>query len=142
LSSTRAASRVTYLHWTRPGIKITAMTLLNIGPDGLLFAWAVLVSLVVALLSRRRVGVTASSATISAVALGLVAWEVLTLDPASPGHQLLRASLVVVPTALLFGASRLSWLARRSWVLVLVGPFVFVGCFVGICACAYRLFGA
>jgi hypothetical protein len=99
----------------------------------------VLVSLVVALLSWRHVGMTVSSV---AVALGLVSWEIFALYPVSPGHQLLRASFVVVPTALLFGASRLSWLARRAWVLLLVGPFVFVGCFVGICECAYRFFGA
>jgi hypothetical protein len=118
------------------------MSLPNIGPDGLLFVWAVLVSLVVALLSWRHVDMTVSSVAVAIVALGLVSWEMFALDPASPGHQLLRASFIVVPTALLFGASRLSWLARRSWVLLLVGPLVFVGCFVGICECTYRFFGA
>ena len=118
------------------------MSLLKIGPEGLILVWAVMVSVVVALLSWRRVGLTASSVATLAVAASLVAWEFLTLDSTSLGHQLLRASFIVVPSAVLLGASRLSWLARRAWVLVLVGPIVFVGCFVGICECAYRFLGA
>lgn len=124
------------------GITIVPMSLLRIGPEGLLLVWAAIVSVVVALLSWRRVGMTASSMAILAVALALVMWEVVALDPATPGHQLLRASFIVVPTTLTFGASRLHWLNRRSWMLLLVGPFVWVGCFIGICKCAYRFFGA
>jgi hypothetical protein len=118
------------------------MSSLKMGPDGLLFLWAILVSIVVTLLSWRRVGVTKSSVAMLAVVLALVAWEIVALDRASVGHQFLRASFIVVPSALLLGASRLSWLARRAWVLLLVGPIVFIGCFVGICECGYRLFGA
>jgi hypothetical protein len=118
------------------------MSLLKMGPDGLLFLWAILVSVVAALLSWRRVGVTKSSVAMLAAALALVAWEIVALDPASFGHQLLRASFIVVPSAVLLGVSRLNWLARRAWVLLLVGPIVFAGCFVGICECGYRLFGA
>ena len=121
---------------------VSVLRVLNIGPEGLLLVWAVMVSVVVALLSWRRVGLTASSVATLAVAAALVAWEFLTLDSTSLGHQLLRASFIVVPSAVLLGASRLSWLARRAWVLVLVGPIVFVGCFVGICECAYRFLGA
>jgi hypothetical protein len=112
------------------------------GPDGLLFIWGLLASLVVALLSWRRVGVTASAVAMLAVALALVAWEIFELDPASLGHQLLRASFIVVPTSLLFGASRLAWLARRPWLLLILGPVAFGAGFVGICECAYRFFGA
>jgi hypothetical protein len=76
-----------------------------------------------------------------AVALILVVW-LLTLESTSPAHRLLATSFILVPSVLLFGASRLNWLTRRPWLLLLVGPIVFVGCFVGICECAYRLFGA
>jgi hypothetical protein len=118
------------------------MSLLKIGPEGLILVWALMVSLLVALLSWRRVGLTASGVATLAVAASLVGWEIVTLDSASFGHQLLRASFIVVPSAVLLGASRLGWLARRAWVLLLVGPVVFVGCFVGICDIAYRIFGA
>jgi hypothetical protein len=121
---------------------MSLLRVLNIGPEGLLLVWAAIVSLVVVLLSWRRVGLTSSTVATMVVAAALVGWEIVTLDSASFGHQLLRASFIVVPSAVLLGASRLSWLARRAWVLVLVGPIVFVGCFVGICDCAYRFFGA
>jgi hypothetical protein len=137
--------RKTYLQRGLQGIKIVVMSLLkvlNIGPEGLILVWAVMVSLVVALLSWRRVGLTAASVATLAVAASLVAWEIFTLDSASFGHQLLRASFIVVPSAVILGVSRIGWLARRAWVLLLVGPIVFVGCFVGICDCAYRFFGA
>jgi hypothetical protein len=76
-----------------------------------------------------------------AVALILVVW-LLRLESTSPAHRLLATSFILVPSVLLFGASRLNWLTRRPWLLLLVGPIVFVGCFVGICECAYRFFGA
>jgi hypothetical protein len=121
---------------------MSLLRVLNIGPEGLLLVWAAIVSLVVALLSWRRVGLTASTVATMVVAAALVGWEIFALDSASFGHQLLRASFIVVPSAVILGVSRIGWLARRAWVLLLVGPIVFVGCFVGICDCAYRFFGA
>ncbi len=117
------------------------MALLNIGPDGLLLVWGVVVSVAVALLAWRRVGLMAAALVTLAVALVLVVW-LLRLESTSPAHRLMATSFVLVPSALLFGASRLNWLTRRPWLLLLVGPIVFVGCFVGICECAYRVFGA
>jgi hypothetical protein len=118
------------------------MSLLGVGPEDPLLVWAVVVSLVVALLTWRRAGLTMSLLTTLAVALPIAAWEMFGLDPTSFGHQLLRASFVVVPSAVLLGVSRLSWLARRAWVLLLVGPILFVGCFRGICECWERFVGA
>jgi hypothetical protein len=117
------------------------MPLLNIGPDGLLLVWGVVVSVAVALLAWRRVGLMAAALVTLVVALVLVVW-LLRLESTSPAHRLIATSFVLVPSALLFGASRLQWLTRRPWVLMVIGPVVFVGCFVGICECAYRLFGA
>jgi hypothetical protein len=117
------------------------MPLLNIGPDGLLLVWGVVVSVAVALLAWRRAGLIAAALVTLAVALILVVW-LLRLESTSPAHRLLATSFILVPSVLLFGASRLNWLTRRPWLLLLVGPIVFVGCFVGICECAYRFFGA
>jgi len=113
------------------------MALLNVGPDGLLIVWAVIVSVVVAVLAWRRVGMAIAAVVTLAIALGLVVW-LLELESTSPAHRLVATSFILVPSALLLGASRLSWLTRRPWVLMLLGPVVFVGCFVGICECAYR----
>lgn len=124
------------------GIKIIAMSLLNVGPEGLLLVWGALVSLVVALLTWRHAGLALSLLATLAVAMSIATWEIFGLEPASFGHQVLRALFIIVPSVLLLGASRLSWLARQAWVLLFVGPILFVGCFVGICECAYRFFGA
>ena len=93
-----------------------------------------------ALLAWRRVGLKPAAAVAGVVAL---AWVVLQAwyDARHPDQVASRtltvhvivAMFTIVPTALLLGASRLHWLARRSWVLLLVGPVLFVGCFVGIC---------
>jgi hypothetical protein len=118
------------------------MAFLNIGPEGLLLVWAAIVSVVVALLSWRRASLSAAAIATLGVALALVAWQMFELEPSTPGHRFLSASFIVVPSALLLGASRLSWLARRSWMLLVAGPFAFVGCYVGICECVYRLVGS
>jgi len=117
------------------------VALLNVGPDGLLLVWGVVVSVAVALLAWRRAGLIAAALVTLAVALILVVW-LLRLESTSPAHRLLATSFILVPSVLLFGASRLNWLTRRPWLLLLVGPIVFVASFVGICECAYRVFGA
>jgi hypothetical protein len=46
---------------------------------------------------------------------------------------------VIVPSAILLGASRLRWLAARPWALHVAGPLAFVGCYTGLCFCALGL---
>ena len=72
--------------------------------------------------------------------LGRLALEI---DPENrPAHRLIATSFILVPSAVLLGASRLNWLARRPWLLMLLGPVLFVACFGGICTLAFRLIGA
>ena len=105
----------------------------NVGPDGMVLVYALVVSIIIAVLSWRRVGLTATGAIVMAVAVAIAIANFFMLDPAGPTKQNVRASFIVVPTVMLLGASRVRSLARHAWVLVLLGPFVFVGCYVGIC---------
>ena len=110
------------------------LALLNIGPDGLILVAALVISALVAVLAWRRVGLAAGIPATMAVAVGFWGW--LAIGPnATPdlAHRVVTLSFMVVPSALLLGASRLRWLARHAWALVLLGPFIFVGCYVGIC---------
>jgi hypothetical protein len=111
----------------------------NVGPEGLILIWAVIVSVLVALLAWRRVNLRTAGITTLVVALVLVVWQFLVIDRRGPGIELMTASFIIVPAALLLGASRVNWLARHAWVLVLLGPIVFVGCYVGICELCYGL---
>jgi hypothetical protein len=116
------------------------MTLFNVGPDGLILVAALIVSATIALLAWRRVGLRPAAAVTAVVALALVSLQAW-YDASHPEQgasrtltvHLIVAMFTIVPSALLLGASRLRWLARHSWVLLLVGPVLFVGCFVGIC---------
>ena len=73
-------------------------------------------------------------------AFAIVAWELLAFRD-DVNHPMLRLLLVVVPSALLFWASRASWVTRHAWVLVLLGPIAFLAGYVGICVCAFRVIG-
>ena len=112
---------------------------LNIGPDGLLLVGAVIISALVALLAWRRVGLAAGIPATMAVAVAFWGWVALR-PGATPdlAHRIVTLSFMVVPSALMLGAARLRWIARHAWVLVLAGPFVFVGCYVGICAACLK----
>jgi hypothetical protein len=110
----------------------------NVGPDGLILIWALIVSILVALLAWRRVNLRTAGITTLVVALGLVVWQFLAIERRGVGIELMTASFIIVPAALLLGASRVKWLARHAWVLVLLGPIVFVGCYVGICEVCFR----
>jgi hypothetical protein len=112
-------------------------TLFRIGPEGLLLVWALILSVLVAVLAWRRVSLTTAGITTLVVALALVLWQFLLIDRRSAGIEVLAASFILVPAAVLLGASRVNWLARHAWVLVLLGPFVFVGCYVGVCELCY-----
>jgi len=117
------------------------MAFLRMGPEGLLLAWSVIVSAVVTLLSWRKAGLATAIVATLVVALAVAVWQALTVE-VRPGHQLLVASFIVIPSVLLLGVSRLSWFARRAWLLLILGPIVFAASFVGTCICASYLINA
>ena len=106
------------------------MDIFGIGPDGLLLVPALLVSILVAALAWRRVAFSTAAILTAVVAIACAIWLARLPDITRP---LLVGLFVLVPSALLLGASRVRWIAHHAWMLVLVGPIVFVGCFVGIC---------
>jgi peptidoglycan/LPS O-acetylase OafA/YrhL len=110
------------------------MAIFNIGPDGFLVIEAMLVSVSVAALAWRRVGLAAGISATAVIAAALILFNATSIN-ATPGlnYRIVTALFVVVPSALLLGASRLRWISKHAWVLVLLGPIVFVGCYVGIC---------
>jgi len=110
------------------------MSILNIGPDGLILVEALAVSVVIAVLAWRRVGLAAGTPAVVTLVIALAVWQARSPYASSDfTHRLVAASFVAVPSALLLGPSRVQWLARHAWVLVLAGPLLFVGCYVGIC---------
>jgi ABC-type dipeptide/oligopeptide/nickel transport system permease subunit len=113
--------------------------LFRFGPEGWLLVWALILSVLVAVLAWRRASMTTAGISTLVVALSLVVWQFLALERRSDGIELLDASFIIVPAAVLLGASRVNWLSRHAWVLVLLGPIVFVGCYVGICELCYGL---
>jgi|SRR5262252_808700 len=117
------------------------MGMLNVGPEGLLLVHGAIMSVVLAFLSWRRVPFTRAILVTAAVALALVAWEFLAFR-GEVSHPILTTLFVVAPSAGLFWASRASWMTRRAWVLVLLGPIVFVVGYVGICVCYFRVVAA
>ena len=112
--------------------------IVRVGPEGLLLLWAVILSVLVAVLAWRRAALTTAAISTLAVALALVVWQVLAIDRRPIGIELMAASFILVPAAVLLGASRVKWLARHAWVLMLLGPIVFVGCYVGVCLACFR----
>jgi hypothetical protein len=106
------------------------MAVFKVGPDGLLLVQALLVSIVVAALAWRRVALSAAAISTAVVAIACGVWLARLPDTS---HPVLVGLFVIVPSALLLGASRVRWIAHHAWMLVIVGPFVFFGCYVGIC---------
>ena len=106
------------------------MEILRVGPDGLLLIQALLVSMLVAALAWRHVPLSAASVATAALAAACGIW--LALLPGT-SHPVLAGLFVIVPSALLLGVSRVRWIAHHAWMIILAGPFVFVGCYVGIC---------
>jgi hypothetical protein len=121
---------------------MNALILARLGPEGLLLVWASILSVLVAVLAWRRASLRLAGISTIVVALALVVWQFLAIERRSAGIELMAASFIIVPAALLLGASRVNWLARHAWVLVLLGPIVFVGCYVGICELCYGLIRA
>src|SRR5438874_780172 len=114
--------------------KRCTLAILRMGPEGLLLAESMILSVLVALLAWRRIRIAAGIPVTLAVAIAIAVWQGMRPDFA-PGlkHLLVGAAMVIVPSALLLGASRLRWLSRHAWLFVLLGPIVFGGCYVGIC---------
>jgi hypothetical protein len=116
------------------------MGLLRIGPDGLLLVHGLLVSALLAFLSWRRVPLGRAVVVTTVAVLAIAGWEFRAFH-GGVNHPMLTLLFIFVPSALLFWASRASWVARRAWMLVLLGPIVFVVDYVGICVCAVRVIG-
>ena len=108
------------------------IALLHIGPDGGLILYGFVVSIALALLAWRRVSLR-SAALATIVLAVLLAIDQYFSTREAGNHPFIAASFIVVPSVLLLGVSRVTWLARHAWLLLLLGPVVFVGCYVGIC---------
>jgi hypothetical protein len=117
---------------------MNTLILARLGPEGLLLVWALILSALVAVLAWRRASLATAAISTLVVALALVIWQFLAVERRGIGIELMVASFIIVPAAILLGASRVKWLARHAWVLVLLGPIVFVGCYVGICEVCFR----
>jgi hypothetical protein len=104
------------------------------GPEGLLLVWALTISALVAVLAWRRVGLAAGFSATLALAIAFAIWQAM-MPETNPAInvRIVATSFIIVPSLLLLGASRQRWIARHAWVLVLLGPIVFAGCYVGIC---------
>jgi hypothetical protein len=111
------------------------MSIFRIGPDGLLLVQALLVSVLVAALAWRRVAFSTAAISTALVATACAIWLARLPDTT---HPVVAGVFVVVPSALLLGASRLGWIAQHAWMLVLAGPICFVGCYAGICEFCVR----
>ena len=109
------------------------MELLNLG-DGLVLVEALVVSAVIAVLTWRHVAMTAGIPATLLVVVAFAIWQAMSPN-ATPDlpHRIVSASFHIVPSVLMLIASRQRWLARHAWMLVLIGPVVFAGCYVGIC---------
>jgi hypothetical protein len=106
---------------------------LGISFEALLFAYGVVVSATLFLVARRRLSAKAGAvATIIAAAL-IALGQFVMMDPTSPGHQVVRASFIVIPAIGMFAAARTRWVARRSWLLLLAGPIAFVVSYACVC---------
>jgi hypothetical protein len=106
------------------------MAIFRVGPDGLLLVQALLVSILVAALAWRRVAFSAAAIATAVLAIACGIWLARLPDTS---HPVVAGLFVIVPSALLLVASRTRWIAHHAWILLLAGPFVFVGCYAGIC---------
>jgi hypothetical protein len=108
------------------------MALLHVGPDGGLIGYGIIVLIALALLAWRRVRMAPAAATVVTLAVLLTIDQFFSTTETAH-HPVIAASFIVVPSVVLLGASRMQWLAQRAWLLLLIGPGAFVGCYAGIC---------
>ena len=115
------------------------MSILPIGPDGMIVVSWLLVSAIVALLIRRQVGSAKMVLIVLAAAMLLARWRYSgRIEPADMVRQGIRASFVIVPSVVLLAGARVTWLTQRAWSFVLIGPLTFVLCYTAICELCYR----
>jgi peptidoglycan/LPS O-acetylase OafA/YrhL len=110
------------------------MSILNIGPDGVFLIEASVLSVLIAVLAWRRVGTAAGIAATAVAVVAFVTFNATSLNT-TPGlnYRIVTALFIIVPSALLLSASRVTWVSKHAWVVVLLGPLLFVGCYAGIC---------
>ena len=101
----------------------------------MLLVQALLVSMLVAALAWRRVALSVAAISTAVLAIACGIWLARLPDTS---HPVLAGLFVIVPSVLLLGASRVRWIANHAWMLVLTGPIVFTGCYVGICEFCVR----
>ena len=106
---------------------------MNLGPDGMFIVYALVVSVALAGLRWLRVGIRRAAVLVLAVAAALALVQYISVESADVPRQLVRASFILVPTLLLVAVAQVAWLASRAWALLVLGPVLFVGCYVGIC---------
>ena len=80
------------------------MDVFRVGPDGLLLVQALIVSILVAALAWRRVALSAAAILTAAVAIACGIWLARLPDT---NHPIVAGLFVIVPSALLLGASRI-----------------------------------
>jgi len=112
--------------------------LFRFDPESVLLVWALILSVLVAVLAGRRVTLATAGISTLVVALALVVWQFLAIERRAIGIELMAASFILVPAAAMLGASRINWLARHASALVLLGPVLFFGGYVGICMVCFR----
>jgi hypothetical protein len=106
------------------------MEIFGVGPDGLLLVQGLFVSVLLAALVWRHVRFGATAIVTSVAALVPALWL---SQSNGTNHPLMVVLFAVVPSVVLLGASRIRWISHHAWLLALVGPIVFVACFVGVC---------
>jgi hypothetical protein len=88
----------------------------------------------IAALAWRHVGLARGATVMLVVAVVMAIWDIRASEATYGSTNRMAVMLfVVVPTAVLVGVSRLRWLSRHAWLLLIAGPLVFAGCYVGIC---------
>jgi len=116
------------------------MSWLRFGPDGQLLLYALFISVVLTVLTGTELPRVRVGASTIAVSIMVAIAQYASLDAADPLHQAVRASFIIVPSVILVFVSRVGWIARRYWMLLLLGPVTFGVCYASICALAYRAF--
>jgi hypothetical protein len=111
---------------------------MNLGPDGMFLVYALAISAVAAVLTWLRVTLRVATLAVIVVGVALAVVQYASVEQADTVRESVRASFILVPTVLLVVLSRLRWLVNRAWTYLVLGPILFVGCYVGICELCVR----